>query len=519
MFLSSKAVRSLLQASLVCLSPSGHRTRSIRRRRHVCATEQLEVRQLLTGDLDWVNGFGGADSETAEAVTTDSSGRVYTLGTFVGTVDFDPGPGVFNLTSSGTAERNTFLTRTSATGSLVWAKSMEAQYADDLAVDSVGNVYAVGGYTGADRDLDPGAGVFNVTGPGSLVSHGYILKLNSAGTLISASTIGGFYSRVQAIAIGNTDSIGIAGQFRGTVDFDPGEGSTLRTTPSGNIDGFVSRLNSNGTLDWVSVFAGAGNMDCDDIVSTGNGFVVAGSMAGTNDFNPGTSVFNLTSAGEGDAFAVSLSSSGNFQWAKGFGGTSDDSANGLATDKSGAIWIAGNFRSTVDFDPGTSVFNLTSAGESDAFVAKLTSAGSFVWARRFGGVLEDSAAGVDLDVDGNVYTIGSFRGIVDFDPGAETNNLTSAGDSDVFVGRLDNAGNLVLEIVDEGPGVAQADLPRIFEKFYRAPSSVQTPGTGLGLSIAKGLVEAIDGQIEAAARADGRPGLRITLTLPAAPCP
>lgn len=56
---------------------------------------------------------------------------------------------------------------------------------------------------------------------------------------------------------------------------------------------------------------------------------------------------------------------------------------------------------------------------------------------------------------------------------------------------------IVVDVCDRGPGVGEADLERIFDRFYRAGGARQTPGTGLGLSIARGLMEAMDGAIEA----------------------
>lgn len=54
-----------------------------------------------------------------------------------------------------------------------------------------------------------------------------------------------------------------------------------------------------------------------------------------------------------------------------------------------------------------------------------------------------------------------------------------------------------LSVADEGPGIATADLPRLFEKFFRASDSVsrKTPGTGLGLTICKGIVDAHGGRL------------------------
>jgi two-component system sensor histidine kinase KdpD len=75
---------------------------------------------------------------------------------------------------------------------------------------------------------------------------------------------------------------------------------------------------------------------------------------------------------------------------------------------------------------------------------------------------------------------------------------------------------VIVEVSDEGPGVPEADLTRIFEKFYRSPASSETlQGTGLGLSIARGLVESMGGAISAGPRHDGRSGLTVTIVLKA----
>ena len=103
----------------------------------------------------------------------------------------------------------------------------------------------------------------------------------------------------------------------------------------------------------------------------------------------------------------------------------------------------GSFQGTADFDPGAGTFNLTSAGDYDIFISKLDSSGNFVWAKSLGGTGYDVSYGIALDSGGNVYTTGSFSGTVDFDPGAGTFNLTSAGTGDIFVSKLDSNGNFV----------------------------------------------------------------------------
>ncbi len=71
---------------------------------------------------------------------------------------------------------------------------------------------------------------------------------------------------------------------------------------------------------------------------------------------------------------------------------------------------------------------------------------------------------------------------------------------------------VLIEVADEGPGVPEADLQRIFEKFYRSPRSAgSSQGTGLGLSITRGLVEAMGGTVTAAGRSDGAAGLVVSM--------
>jgi two-component system sensor histidine kinase KdpD len=77
-------------------------------------------------------------------------------------------------------------------------------------------------------------------------------------------------------------------------------------------------------------------------------------------------------------------------------------------------------------------------------------------------------------------------------------------------------GQVVVQVADDGPGVAPAELPRLFEKFYRGSAAKRTPGTGLGLSIVRGVMQGMDGQASAAFRPDAPNGLVLSLILPAA---
>ena len=195
---------------------------------------------------------------------------------------------------------------------------------------------------------------------------------------------------------------------------------------------------------WAKSMGASSTEEGDDIAVDGSGNVyTTGSFTGTVDFDPGAGTADLTSAGSNDTFVSKLDSSGNFVWAKRLGGSDIDSGLAIAVDGSGNVYTTGRLRGTGDFDPGAGTTNLISAGLDDIFVSKLDANGDFVWAKRMGGSDYDYGYGIAVDGDGNVYTTGSFRGTVDFDPGAGTTNLISAGLDDIFVSKLDSSGSFV----------------------------------------------------------------------------
>ncbi len=171
---------------------------------------------------------------------------------------------------------------------------------------------------------------------------------------------------------------------------------------------------------------------------------VTGSFQATVDFDPDpTGSWDLTSAGGNDIFVAKYSEDGGLIWARQIGGTGADVGNGIAVDSAGDVYITGSFSDTVDFDPGTGVADLTSVGGVDGFVAKLDTAGDFVWGRQMGGPGTDVGNGIALDPDGNVLSTGFFSDTADFDPGVTDESLTSFGNTDVFVSKLDAAGDFV----------------------------------------------------------------------------
>lgn len=124
------------------------------------------------------------------------------------------------------------------------------------------------------------------------------------------------------------------------------------------------------------------------------------------------------------------------------GDLGDDQISDLAVDATGAVYVTGTFRGSVDFDPGNGLGVLTSLGGADVFVARYSASNALEWAVQIGGSGEEASRALTLDASGSVLIAGWFEGTPDFDGGTGTVALTSAGGRDGFVAKLSNAGAL-----------------------------------------------------------------------------
>ncbi len=422
----------------------------------------------------WAKQVTSTDPVQAFNVALDSSGNVYAVGRFEGTADFDPGAGTANLTSAG--DKDMFVLKLDSDGNYIWALQLGGTGNDrgrGVVVDDFGNIYVTGYFTGT-ADVDPGPGTFNLVSAGS--EDTFVVKLDPAANLVWASQASDT-SQIQPFAITLDDSGNVCttGLFKETADFDPGPG-TASLTSAGGWDSFTWKLDASGNHVWAAQVAGTGNNIAYDMATDADGSVYAGGyFAGTADFDPGAGTANLTSGAAADAFVWKLDSAGNFLWARQLNGPLHARVRGLALDGGGNVYAAGFFGGTVDFDPGAGTLNLTAAA-NDTFVVKLDSDGELGWARQLGGPDNDSAWDVGVDGD-HVYTVGHFRGTADFDPGSGSFPLTSADDSDIFVSRLDAAGDFlsVLQI-----GGALADF--VFRLALDSSGSIHMVGYFEGTS-------------------------------------
>ena len=247
--------------------------------------------------------WGGISRDRAFGIAVDGGGNAYAAGFFTGSADFDPDTGTFTLTAA--AATDVFISKLDSAGNFVWAKQLDGRpydpgYTQGVALDDFGNIYVVrsfGGYLSkldsagnlvwtrqlgnginnfptsvatdgtesvysvgmfsGTQDFDPGPGSFNLSSDGWDV---FISKLDSAGGFIWAKKFGGTASaedHAHGVAVDGSGNVYTVGTFRYTADFDPGPGTFNLTNRGNNMDGFVSKLDSEGNFVWAGQMGGS----------------------------------------------------------------------------------------------------------------------------------------------------------------------------------------------------------------------------------------------------------------------
>lgn len=385
------------------------------------------------GNFAWAGQIAGTYS-LGQSIQVDGAGNIYVCGDFLNAGDFDPGPGVFTMTPTMWSG---FLVKLDSSGTFQWAFMLESALCISSCLDQSGNIYLSGPFSGT-VDFDPGPGIYNMT---SSYTEGrmFILKLNPNGEFIWAKQLVGSGDPIHYITTDSNNNLLVSGTFSDTTDIDPGTGVyNLIPGTIGANEVFILKLDTNGDFVWAKQIGG---ISLQSIAADVNGNVyTTGLFIGPADYDPGPGVFNLTHLGfTADMFISKLDSNGNFVFALQIGDTIfPPQCNSIIIDASGNLLLTGKFRGTVDFNPGTGVFNLNSPNHYNAFILKLNDAGSFISATHFAGSNQDLGKALATDNNGNIVVTGRFSGTTDFDPGPAVSLLTSFGSNDIFVVKLDN---------------------------------------------------------------------------------
>lgn len=229
--------------------------------------------------------------------------------------------------------------------------------------------------------------------------------------------------------------------------------STKRSTPSASSLAYVNKLAAITGIMTASaaVFGGAcGDPTPNTTGAGGSGLASSASSGGKGgmggeDLNVvagsvsiGSTVTSTAASSGGGPTCPKLDPAGGAtKFAGAFGDASVQTGSAIAFDKSGNILVAGSFGGTINLGGTT----LSSAGGDDVFVAKFAPSGQLLWAKSFGDGNVQTAAGIGVDANGNVYVTGNFKGGINF--GGGTLSATGTLFIDVFLAKLSTDGSHV----------------------------------------------------------------------------
>jgi|GEM_PF-4361859 len=422
------------------------------------------------GNTVWSKSLNRAFGLEYKGIIYDGNSNLYLIGNFHHTVDFDPGPNIQNLTALSI---DIFIQKIDTNGNLMWVKQLKG---GGLAIDLIKgpnntiNIY--GSYSGS-LDFDPGPGTYYDTSFQSSTQV-FVMNMDALGNFQWVKFFHGHSNAPQGIIHGtaittdNNNNIYLTGDYAHDVDFDPGQG--IQTITTSMTSAFVLKLDYHGNYIWVKGFNGNNTCYGKDLTTDKEGNIyIIGSFNGTIDFDPGSAVQNLTALGFFDVFIQKMDSMGNFLWVKqtASGNNSITYYERLTSDHLGNLYSTTTFSGTMDIDPSNAVQNLTSSA-TDAFLQKLDTNGNLLWVYQLGGNGDDQISSTCIDTALNIWTVGYFEQTADFDPGANVFNMTSMGNYDGFIQKLDTKtaiqtiGNIPLPTFTIYPNPTSKDLFIVF---------------------------------------------------------
>ena len=441
-------------------------------------TESLEPRTLFAASASlYPDTFGGPGFDNVQKAVVTAAGDTIMTGLFSGTVNFDRAGGKAGVrTASG--DTDIYVAEYNAAGALQWvtqiggdytSKYMDefkrrdipinqqqlslfvgkigeqprgaGEYVNDIVADASGNVYLAGDFIKTIT-----AGKFTLTANQSFTSDYYdamVLKLSSTGVVTWANqTSGPFDDAALTIGLDSAGTPIVGGYYQRQAEFPMTNGQKLYSV-DGRDAGYVVRIDPTTGKDvWEYQFVSRGTgLDERNAV---NGLVVApdgdiyldGTFSYKADFNPSTTAdYVLKSNGKTDAYLAMINRKGQFAWALSTGGDQDDGNSAIAIDPQGNVYTAGYFSDKVDVNPLPNVQTIYQATPEpgskssqfpDLLISKFTANGTPVWQDQMGGPYYEIIAGITIDKQGGVDTVGSFFNTANFAPGKSQYLLSSA---------------------------------------------------------------------------------------------
>ena len=402
------------------------------------------------GNVLWAvpggNQAYGCCDDRALGMHVTPGGDVFITGTFWSSykLGVDGAPGTVSVPGNQTnAHDNSLLAKIDTDGNPQWVIGFGGDntsggcpypiydaddHSYDVKVDKDGFIYVTGFFSGYDADFD----TFTIENPewgNDCQPMGYIGKLDSLGNWLWVDKFDGIKdqrgSRDNRLAIDNFSNIYVVGGFQ---ERGPNQVATygpFTLSSNGEWDGFIFKMDKDGNWLWAE---GIGSNKTDRINSVAvdvcNDVYVTGEYRNPMVF-PGANASNgsdtLSHKQKRDIFVAKMNNQGEWKWAKRARSSGTDKPYQMSVDANKQVFLGGTTKDTLVFNDNLAVGpQITGDTTASAWVAQLdgsTNTGDWVWAKLAGADTDDDDRTGDICPDGfgNVYAVGFFEDLADFD--------------------------------------------------------------------------------------------------------
>ena len=199
------------------------------------------------------------------------------------------------------------------------------------------------------------------------------------------------------------------------------------------------------SINWMKSIGGADyeNLYFASKDKTGN-LYICGGFKDTIDIAPGEEQTFLISSQSYDPFVLITDQSGHLLHAHSLEGTGWDQATIIKVDNKLNYYIGGIFGNEIDLDPGPDTLMFISEINNNIFFQKFDNQNNLKWAFQLVTYSEnDKLYDMEIDNEENIYNVGSFTNTIDFDPGDNVFEMTASAERDVFIQKVDSAGQFI----------------------------------------------------------------------------
>lgn len=360
-----------------------------------------------TGEVASIKTYGGSKNDAVHAVVNTNDGG-YAVAGYSQSIDHD-------ITDKSSENFDFWVLKFSSEDILEWSRTFggtEDDRANDIIVTSDGGFAILGYANSADGDASTNAGAQDF----------WLIKLDASGNLIWQKSFG-YAGNDYGNTMIETNDNGYL--ITGVLDVSAsgGEGNSRISQRHAGGDIWALKLDATGNTEWTKYYGGSFTDTAYGIAKTvDNGYIIVGSSDSDD-------VDIANNKGTYDFWALKIASTGEILWEKSFGGTEIDEARAIIPSNDGNFIIVGDTRSS---DTDVSSNN----GAADLWMLKISSEGTLIWEKSFGGTSFDVARSITKTQDNGFLIAGSSRSL-------DGDVTTNQGQNDAWI--LKVAANGALE--------------------------------------------------------------------------